>query len=87
VIARLHADGARTILTEGGPTLVAQLIAEKALDELFVTVSPVLFGRFREDGRKSLTEGLDLARTTLELLGVRRSGAHLFLRYRLDRAV
>jgi riboflavin biosynthesis pyrimidine reductase len=85
VIARLHAEGARTILTEGGPTLIAQLIAERALDELFVTVSPVLFGRFRDDGRKALTDGLDLGRVALDLLSARRSGAHLFLRYRLDR--
>jgi riboflavin biosynthesis pyrimidine reductase len=85
LVARLHADGARTVLTEGGPTLLAQLVAEKALDELFVTVSPVLFGRFREDGRKSLADGLDLGGVTLELLSARRSGAHLFLRYRLER--
>ena len=73
------------MLTEGGPTLMAQLVAERALDELFVTVSPVLFGRFPEDARKSLADGLDLGRTTLELLSARRSGAHLFLRYRLER--
>jgi riboflavin biosynthesis pyrimidine reductase len=85
VIARLHAEGARTILTEGGPTLAAQFVTERLLDELFVTVSPVLFGRFHEDGRKSLTDGLDLGRTALELLSARRAGAHLFLRYRLDR--
>jgi riboflavin biosynthesis pyrimidine reductase len=85
VIARLHAEGARTVLSEGGPTLVAQLIAEQALDELFVTVSPVLFGRFGDDARKALTNGLDLSRVTLELLSARRSGSHLFLRYRLDR--
>jgi riboflavin biosynthesis pyrimidine reductase len=85
VIARLHAEGERTVLTEGGPTLAAQLIAENALDELFLTVSPVLFGRFRGDDRKSLTDGLDLGRARLELLGARRSGAHLFLRYRFDR--
>jgi riboflavin biosynthesis pyrimidine reductase len=85
VIAQLHAEGARTILTEGGPTLFAGLVAEKVVDELFVTVSPVLFGRFREDGRKSLTEGLDLGGANLELLSARRAGAHLFLRYRLER--
>lgn len=85
VIARLHAEGARTVLTEGGPSLVAQLVAEKVLDELFVTVSPVLFGRFKEDGRKALTDALDLGGVTLDLLSARRSGSHLFLRYRLDR--
>jgi riboflavin biosynthesis pyrimidine reductase len=83
VIGRLHAEGARTVLTEGGPTLVAQLIADGLLNELFLTVSPALFGRFRDDDRKALVEGLDLGRTTLELLGARRAGSHLFLRYRL----
>jgi riboflavin biosynthesis pyrimidine reductase len=85
VIGRLHAEGARTVLSEGGPSLVAGLIAEKLLDELFLTVSPVLFGRFADDGRKALTNGLDLSRVTLELLSARRSGSHLLLRYRLDR--
>jgi riboflavin biosynthesis pyrimidine reductase len=85
VIGRLHAEGARTVLSEGGPSLGAGLIAEKLLDELFLTVSPVLFGRFEDDGRKALTNGLDLSRVTLELLSARRSGSHLLLRYRLDR--
>lgn len=85
VIARLHAEGARTVLTEGGPSLVAELVAEKLLDELFVTVSPVLFGRFPDDGRKALTDALDLGGVTLDLLSARRSGSHLFLRYRLER--
>jgi riboflavin biosynthesis pyrimidine reductase len=85
LIGRLHAEGARTVLCEGGPSLVAQLIAEKVLDELFLTVSPVLFGRLKDDGRKALTHGVDLSRVTLDLLSARRSGSHLLLRYRLDR--
>ncbi len=85
VMARLQAEGARVVLTEGGPSLFSELVAEKALDELFVTVSPVLFGRFPDDGRKALTHGLDLGRAPLELLSARASGSHLFLRYRLDR--
>jgi riboflavin biosynthesis pyrimidine reductase len=33
------------VLTEGGPRLLGVLIADYALDELFLTVSPVLAGR------------------------------------------
>ncbi len=83
LLARLHAEGLRVLLTEGGPSLVAGLVAEKLLDELFVTVSPSLFGRFADDRRKSLAEGVDLSGTPLELLTVRRDGSHLFLRYAL----
>ena len=61
----LQAEGARLVLTEGGPSpCVAEIVAEGALDELFVTTSPTVFGRFPNDGRKSLLDGQDLARNT-----------------------
>ena len=74
------------ILTEGGPSLFAQLVAEGVLDELFVTSSPTLFGRYVGDGRKSLADGLDLAGAPLELLSARRHRSHLFLRYAMKTA-
>jgi riboflavin biosynthesis pyrimidine reductase len=79
----LHAEGLQCILTEGGPSLVGQLLAEGLLDELFLTTSPRLFGRRLADGRKSLVEGVDLGGHGLELMSVRRHGSHLFLRYAL----
>lgn len=79
----LHAHGLQVILTEGGPSLVAQLLDEGLLDELFVTTSPRLFGRKTGDGRKSLVEGVNLDGTALDLLSVRRHESHLFLRYAL----
>ncbi|HEX4475456.1 MAG TPA: dihydrofolate reductase family protein [Polyangiaceae bacterium] len=85
VVARLHAEGFRSLLCEGGPSLIAEVVAAKLLDELFVTSSPKLFGRFPNDGRKSLTDGRDLGGAPLELASVRRNGSHLFLRYALDR--
>ena len=69
------------LLTEGGPTLVAELAAAGLLDELFVTISPKLFGRFAGDGRKSLLSGADLHGAPLDLKSLRKSGSHLFLRY------
>jgi riboflavin biosynthesis pyrimidine reductase len=79
----LHAHGLQVILTEGGPSLVGQLLAEGLLDELFVTTSPRLFGRKPGDGRKSLVEGVDLGGRFLDLQSVRRHESHLFLRYGL----
>jgi riboflavin biosynthesis pyrimidine reductase len=81
VVEHLHAEKMELILTEGGPTLVGRLIAEDLLDELFLTVSPRLFGRYPGDARKALVEGVDLSGKALELSSVRRHGSHLFLRY------
>ena len=77
----LRADGNELILTEGGPTLIGQLFAEGLVDELFLTLSPRLFGRRAGDLRKGLVEGVDLGGMPLELASVRRHGSHLFLRY------
>ena len=85
VIALLRREGMRAVLTEGGPSLVAGLVAERLLDELFLTSSPALFGRFRGDARKSLSDGIDHTGTKLELLSVRRAQSHLFLRYGISR--
>jgi riboflavin biosynthesis pyrimidine reductase len=83
----LQEQGMKRLLTEGGPSLVAQLVAGGWLDELFVTSSPVLFGRYDADRRKSLADGLDLGGTALELLSVRRHRSHLFLRYAVARGL
>lgn len=85
VLATLRAEGLERVLTEGGPTLFAELVRDRLVDELFVTSSPALFGRFPEDERKSLTYGLDLRGAQLDLLSARRHGSHLFLRYALER--
>jgi riboflavin biosynthesis pyrimidine reductase len=85
LLEKLRAQGYRRILTEGGPSLVSQLAAEGLLDELFLTRSPALFGRFDADGRKGLIDGVDLGGRPVDLLGVRRHESYLFLRYALRR--
>ena len=79
----LHAQGLQVGLTEGGPSLVGQLLEEGLLDELFLTTSPRLFGRRSGDGRKSLVEGVDLGGRALQLSSVRRHESHLYVRYSL----
>ena len=81
----LHGRGHSLVLSEGGPTLFGGLLAQACVDELFLTLSPVLAGR---DGteRLALIEGVELlpeATAAAELLSARRDGDHLFLRYRL----
>lgn len=79
-------QGLTTILCEGGPTILGELVAAKLVDELFLTTSPQLFGRRLGDRRKSLVEGVDLAGHAMELLSLRRHESHLFLRYALTRS-
>ena len=87
LLAALRARGGATVLTEGGPRLLGQLIAEDVLDELFLTVSPVLAGR-AETSRPGLVAAQELlpARPEeAELVSVRHRRSYLFLRYRLRR--
>jgi riboflavin biosynthesis pyrimidine reductase len=81
VLAWLRADSLTTLLVEGGPKLFAALLAEKLVDELFLTISPSLFGSDSSGKRRSLVDGWDLGGVPLELLSARRHGSHLFLRY------
>lgn len=86
VVEALRAAGHRLILCEGGPTLFGALVAGGLVDELFLTLSPVLAGRCGEEERLALVEGTELlpgCSLSGTLLGVRRAGSHLFLRYRL----
>ena len=86
LVASVREAGYARILTEGGPSLFAELVREGLLDQLFLTTSPALFGRFPGDDRKSLAEGLDLRGAPFELGSARRHGSHLFLSYALKRA-
>ncbi len=87
VVDLLRARGHGLILCEGGPTLHGSLLAAGLVDELFLTVSPLLAGRSAQSERLSPVEGAELLpHLTVggRLLGLRRDGAHLFLRYELS---
>ena len=44
-VAALRARGHEHVLSEGGPTLFTSFVAAGQIDELFLTVSPLLAGR------------------------------------------
>ncbi len=84
-IAELRRRGHPVILSESGPNVFGALLASQVVDELFVTVSPVLAGRARPP-RLGLVEGVELlpqVRVSGRLRSVRAHGSHLFLRYAL----
>jgi len=86
IVEALHERGHRVLLSEGGPHAIGPLFAAGLVDELFLTVSPLLTGRVGGDPRLALVEGTDLlpgGPLGARVLGVRRSGDHLFLRYQL----
>ena len=79
-----RARGHAVILSEAGPTVFGALLASGLVDELFVTVSPLVAGRGASP-RPSLAEGVELLPAVREesaLASVRSAGGHLFLRYR-----
>jgi riboflavin-specific deaminase-like protein len=74
--------GVRTLLCEGGPHLNGQLLEAGLVDELFLSLSPLLAGGDATGEALRILAGVDLdPPVTLELLGVLESESHLFLRY------
>lgn len=82
----LQARGHRMILFEAGPHTFGAFAAAGLIDELFLTVSPLLTGGSAAT-RLSLVEAVEPGRDGLvrgELRSLRRFQDHLFLRYGLE---
>ena len=79
LFAELRARGVRSLLCEAGPTLHGALHRERLVDELFLTVAPLLTG---DPGEPTIVEGGRLPEgVDLRLEAVLRHGSELFLRY------
>jgi riboflavin biosynthesis pyrimidine reductase len=81
----LRTRGCSVILSEAGPSMFGSLLSSGLVDELFLTVSPLLAGRAAA-ARLGLVEGVELmpqTRVAGRLRSVRTHGSHLFLRYGL----
>jgi riboflavin biosynthesis pyrimidine reductase len=86
-VAELRERGYATMLTEGGPHLMGELLARGLLDEAFITISPVIAGR-DEEARLGMVAGVELLpklQLWNRLLSARRNGEFLFLRYGVSR--
>jgi riboflavin biosynthesis pyrimidine reductase len=76
VLADLRKRGFQRLLCEGGPTLNRALLAEGLLDELFLTLVPVVAG---DEGAPAIIAPGDSAR--LSLRSVATDEGELYLRY------
>ena len=78
-LRELAERGHENVLAEGGPGIAAQLAGADLIDELCLTVSPLLAGG---DAKRILDGGLLRPPARLELEHVLESDGYLFLRYR-----
>jgi riboflavin biosynthesis pyrimidine reductase len=86
VVDLLSERGCSRILTEGGPELMGSWLQAGVVDELFLTVSPLLFGG-GDPAPVTVAGSVSFREHPLRaerLLSVRRSGDYLFLRYALQ---
>lgn len=81
VLKHLRADySVERLLVEGGPSLNRQLVSQNLVDELFLTVAPVLVAA----GSPSiLSPDPDFTRRDLMLKSAHTADDHLFLRYHM----
>lgn len=79
---QLHELSLRRVLTEGGPHLLGALAASDLLDEIALTVTPVVVGG---DARR-IVSSPDAHLRTQALAGALEHEGTLFLHYRRDRA-
>jgi riboflavin biosynthesis pyrimidine reductase len=83
-VHELFSRGHVLVLSEAGPHTFGGLLSADAVDELFLTVSPLLAGDAGPGSRLRLVEAADLVPPLRgRPLSARRHEDHLFLRYRI----
>jgi riboflavin biosynthesis pyrimidine reductase len=76
-VQSLGAHGANVVLSEGGPTLIGQLAAADALDELCLSLTPLIVG----GDAARLTDIITTMHCRFDLLRVLEDDSMLLLRY------
>lgn len=73
--------GVRSLLLEGGPHINTPFFAGELIDELFLTLAPLLTG---SEGPFPIIAGALPEKQQLHLISALAGNEHLFLRYRVD---
>lgn len=84
LVSKLQKKGYKKVLVEGGPTLLTSFLKEDLIDEIFLTISPKIFGS-QKDVTLTLTEGYLFPPDQVKkfkLISVKKMGDEVFLRYR-----
>ena len=83
ILAQLSELGMRKLAVLGGEELVASLLAVKAIDEIWLTVCPVIFGGVTAPTPVAGKGWLQSESIKLDLLEVKHIGQEVFLHYRV----
>ena len=85
LVSELNKKGYKNVLVEGGPTLLGAFLKENLIDEIFLTISPKIFGT--EEGKTlTLVEGYLFPKNStknLSLISFKKARNELFLRYKV----
>lgn len=87
LVSMLKEKGYKKVLVEGGPTLLTSFLKEDLIDEIFLTISPKIFGN-QKDTTLTLVEGHLFPPNQVKkfkLISVKKIGDEVFLRYRVIR--
>ncbi|MBF2002848.1 MAG: RibD family protein [Synechococcales cyanobacterium M58_A2018_015] len=84
-LKQLSEWGIERLLVMGGGTLVAALLEANLIDELWLTICPLLLGGSQAPTPVEGTGFLEAVAPRLELLSVKTEGQEVFLHYRLPR--
>ena len=74
--------GVRTVICEGGPTLLRSLVEAGALDELYLTIAPIVFGGKEAPTLTGTTAKFLSSITHLRLVSMKTFDGECFLKYR-----
>lgn len=81
VLGELDERGVRTVTCEGGPGLLAALVAAGCVDDVLLTIAPLIAG----GDSPGLLSGTAVIGDRLELVSLWRADDHLMLHYRRPR--
>lgn len=86
VASYLYNQGYKSVLVEGGPTLLTSFVKAKLIDQLFLTVAPKLFGEQANKTLTLLSNHLFAPKQTpmLKLLSNITAADELYLRYQVN---
>ncbi len=86
LVKELSERGYKNVLVEGGPTLLGSFLKDNLIDEIFLTISPKIYGNEKET-TKNLVEGQLFPPDQikhLRIISVKKVKDELFLRYSIE---
>ncbi|MBV9999107.1 MAG: RibD family protein [Verrucomicrobia bacterium] len=86
VLSFLYAEyGVRTLVCEGGPTLIRALAQRDLIDEIYATIVPKLFGGEHAPGLLGISDAFLSASRAYRMMNLEVHGDEAYLHYRRDR--